>query len=883
MARTPLRLQRTTPTSAPLSPINVDVPAGAFGEGIGRALQGVGQSIGSFGAALGQQRDRKRGFQTAIDFSDFTTAMEKDLSELQRNYNPEDGDFVEQAENLYQRGSDNFLNSQVPPELRDEYRLRISKQRGTIVGNSMKFEYSTNDEYFREELNNVFQTSLTNVRNNPDTYDEESTTLDEAIRNSDLSTAEQLRLRQDMRRGLQGARYTGLVVGQGADPSIVWSGDGSIDSYFQKLQTAESGGDPTARAATSTATGLYQFIDSTWQGLIQRYPNAGLTADGRTDPEQQEIAVQLFTAENAQQLQAAGIPTTHANLYAAHFLGAGGARQILAAPNDAMVRDIVSPGTVSANPFLRSMSVADFKAWTEGKVGSGAEIDPRFADLTYAQRNQLYNQANSALQQQATAEQQALEQQQQGLFESQFTSIVNGDPGVSRQSILELNRQGLLNASRTERLLADFAREQGGRAAQGRLDQAIAGGIPVDPANADMRKAADQKLTSTFGSSDDFQQQLFSGDTRATQTAFAISTSSGVVPPMYASGLTSMLNSQQPQAIVGGAVQIHQIAQRQPAAGAQAFKAGTVERAGLIARTAELYGIERANELAARMIDPNMRQSVMQLREIGLELFNNAIANKRSGGRVKPRDFVTIADRAGFSEFSNVAILREAATPPPMLQAQFTTEFRNAWVTAYGFTGDEDIADEYAADGLKRSWGFSEVNGVNTFVKFPVSLAAPGWTQRMIDRNVQQTLNVDEDSRLQLITTGVTENLVLNGQPPVYQAFDLETYDLYTDEAGLPMVVDFATTPQVEMNLMRESEIRQKTVERQVFQDRLDEAVAIRTQQQLQLETRGVTGNQRQIELADDAIVELQDQIEAIDIEIEQIEQLIEMNNGRSE
>lgn len=141
-------------------------------------------------------------------------------------------------------------------------------------------------------------------------------------------------------------------------------------SYLPSIRAAESGGDDSAKNPLSTATGRYQFLRSTWNDLVNRYPNSGLTYEGRLDPQQQEVAIRLFTAENARQLQANGIGLNNGTLYAAHFLGSGDAVQVLNAPNTALVSSLVPKRVVDANPFLRGWDVADFKAWVNRK-GNG--------------------------------------------------------------------------------------------------------------------------------------------------------------------------------------------------------------------------------------------------------------------------------------------------------------------------------------------------------------------------------------------------------------------------------------------------------------------------------------------------------------------------------
>lgn len=138
-------------------------------------------------------------------------------------------------------------------------------------------------------------------------------------------------------------------------------------SYLPSIRAAESGGNDSARNPSSTATGRYQFLTSTWNGLVNKYPNSGLTTDGRTDPQQQEIAIRLFTAENARQLKAGNVVLNNGTLYAAHFLGASDAVKVLNASPTDYVSQYVPAKVINANAFLRGMTVAEFKAWANRK------------------------------------------------------------------------------------------------------------------------------------------------------------------------------------------------------------------------------------------------------------------------------------------------------------------------------------------------------------------------------------------------------------------------------------------------------------------------------------------------------------------------------------
>lgn len=128
------------------------------------------------------------------------------------------------------------------------------------------------------------------------------------------------------------------------------------------LNTArlESGFNPQAKAKTSSATGLFQFIDSTWLATLARHgPQHGINpstrADAlalRRDPAVASLMAAEHMADNADALSARlGRAVDGAELYLAHFLGVGGASRFLSAmaANPAMAAAELLPAAASAN------------------------------------------------------------------------------------------------------------------------------------------------------------------------------------------------------------------------------------------------------------------------------------------------------------------------------------------------------------------------------------------------------------------------------------------------------------------------------------------------------------------------------------------------------
>ncbi|MBB6254784.1 transglycosylase SLT domain-containing protein [Nitrospirillum iridis] len=149
-------------------------------------------------------------------------------------------------------------------------------------------------------------------------------------------------------------------------------------SYLLKQASVESGYNVNAKASTSSATGLYQFTDSTWLNMVQQhgaevglgqYASAIKTrSDGTAyvaDPATRQKILDLRKDANTSAMMAAQLAQDNkttlqqqvggtiggTELYLAHFLGAGGASKFLNAlkknPNQAA--DAVVPDAADAN------------------------------------------------------------------------------------------------------------------------------------------------------------------------------------------------------------------------------------------------------------------------------------------------------------------------------------------------------------------------------------------------------------------------------------------------------------------------------------------------------------------------------------------------------
>lgn len=134
-------------------------------------------------------------------------------------------------------------------------------------------------------------------------------------------------------------------------------------SFLFNTARLESSFRPDARAKTSSATGLFQFIDSTWLSTLRKHGAAhGIHPASReealqlrTNPAVASLMAAEHAADNAHQLeQGIGRKPTASDLYLAHFLGSGGAIRFLQglAANPDMAAANMLPAAARANKTI---------------------------------------------------------------------------------------------------------------------------------------------------------------------------------------------------------------------------------------------------------------------------------------------------------------------------------------------------------------------------------------------------------------------------------------------------------------------------------------------------------------------------------------------------
>jgi len=156
------------------------------------------------------------------------------------------------------------------------------------------------------------------------------------------------------------------------------------------MAALESGFRGRVKASTSSASGLYQFIDTTWKAMLATYGSKyGLDPNTPpSDPRANALLGAEYIRENTEKLkQGLGREPTDTDIYLAHFLGPNGALKLLSSKGDANAATLM-PKAAAAN---KSIFFADGRPRTVSQVY--AEIDRRVK----AKRDMYAGDARSAM------------------------------------------------------------------------------------------------------------------------------------------------------------------------------------------------------------------------------------------------------------------------------------------------------------------------------------------------------------------------------------------------------------------------------------------------------------------------------------------------------
>lgn len=161
----------------------------------------------------------------------------------------------------------------------------------------------------------------------------------------------------------------------------------TVKTLVERIIAVESKGDPKAKNKRSSATGAGQFLDDTWLEAVRKHRRD--LVQGRSEKEvlelrgdaelSQEIVMRMVE-QYAIMLSKRGLPVTSGSLYLTYFAGPAGAVALLSGAENADAASLMASADVtgrttreklvSANPFLKVLTVGELKNWADHKMRS---------------------------------------------------------------------------------------------------------------------------------------------------------------------------------------------------------------------------------------------------------------------------------------------------------------------------------------------------------------------------------------------------------------------------------------------------------------------------------------------------------------------------------
>lgn len=114
-------------------------------------------------------------------------------------------------------------------------------------------------------------------------------------------------------------------------------------TLMQSFAAVESGMNPNAKASKGSASGLFQFTDKTWRGMLSKYGSKyGIDPNtSPTDAKANSLMAAEYMKENIKSISKNRPNPSAADVYAAHFLGASGANKMFSADPSTSAVDLL--------------------------------------------------------------------------------------------------------------------------------------------------------------------------------------------------------------------------------------------------------------------------------------------------------------------------------------------------------------------------------------------------------------------------------------------------------------------------------------------------------------------------------------------------------------
>lgn len=245
---------------------------------LGRAVQGLGSSLGNVADMLQARKDQQDQFKDQNNYRKLQLDLGQGMADQQQNIAP-DGEGFHDAylQNVYNPARDKFLAS-VSPKNREKFATLLGPGGADTTEWSIKAATAQKDQattWTKQQLDEMQQQSATYISKNPDGYDGYLKQGMDTIDASPLSTAEKMAQKQQWSQFAQVSFLNrqmeidpeGVLRDLGADPRML-SPTTQFGALKKALVIQESGGNANALSSKG-AIGTMQVMPGTARDIAK--------------------------------------------------------------------------------------------------------------------------------------------------------------------------------------------------------------------------------------------------------------------------------------------------------------------------------------------------------------------------------------------------------------------------------------------------------------------------------------------------------------------------------------------------------------------------------------------------------------------------------------
>lgn len=748
--------------------------------GIGQALAGFGQDVTRVAYDLNDLRtqeqndlNKKAGYDLETKITEFRNQEEQTFNKAREGSNESGIGFTRSYIEGYEGRVNEFIKSNFTgvSEAQDaQSRQSLLGLGNSLYGKSYAYEQQAKTNFYDRTTNQGLDTVRTQIRNNAAPYEELKRQGMAAIDTADMPEAWKAERRATWDADAAESKWRWKFEQNPAEAVQEIRGQGG--TVVDKIIGAESGGNASAKNPNSSATGAGQFIASTWMNMVRQYrpdlmegKSASEVLALRNNPSISREMTQRYVDENAQFLQNQGIQTTDGNVYLAHFLGPRGASQVLKADPNAPAASIVGEGVANANPFLKGMTVADLRAWSDKKMGgagvtsSGPSIE--YNSIPYDRREQLATWGETQYSQQRTRDRAEAKDRYNLLIATQPDQI-SSDVILKDSTIDNGDKAQLINS-------LNAARKE--NAGVNELIAAMGGGdVAINPFDADQKKVGNKAYEKMLGAATSQEQQA------VVTSGFVAST--GYIPEKVQADLRRGAASTDP-AQVSQAMEAASVLQKNAP-----VSFGSFDGSASVAKNLDLYKSYTQSmgyspdEAARKIIASNDPESIRRRDAlIKSEPIKKLLKAKSAN------DVAAIFDKGIFSAAPDVgagaALDQIKVGVNPEAEAAIVADYRSVLEEALvDANGDQGAAEDIAKRRFQTIYGTTEFSPLssNIVVRYPPEKAYPAMPDGSHDyvrEQLTEAMKAEgiEAKALYLQGDADTEKDILAGKPARYQVF----------------------------------------------------------------------------------------------------------------